>query len=342
MNSTPRLPNGKVQAVHPGVYANPHGGYIVHVKVNDRASSVLNGTVSAEDLAPADTRTLAGMTIFEDCVAVALQNGHTILLHASEQQVKGSVLRFYHADGTLWRVVALEQLNPGWVSGRYVFRSDLRKFEQRTARIRSHPARSTRRSDATLWATGGWTGGVVYTATPLVWRIEEWQHSPLTTAKIAVPNEDQVQALEEYPPDVQMLLTLQEEGVQKTSYQLGGLTLVLTYVERIGLTAAVNRYCQRVGDISEGTVMTVHLSCTAKYRVSRQPATGPVPARPSSQVGGGHRLVPAARHSQPKIAELPSAGRHTASSLPSLASDRCRSDTECRATVRAESRSDPL
>ena len=257
MNSTPRLPNGKVQAVHPGVYANPHGGYIVHVKVNDRASSVLNGTVSAEDQAPADTRTLAGMTIFEDCVAVALQNGHTILLHASEQQVKGSVLRFYHADGTLWRVVALEQLNPGWVSGRYVFRSDLRKFEQRTARIRSHPARSTRRSDATLWATGGWTGGVVYTATPLVWRIEEWQHSPLTTAKIAVPNEDQVQALEEYPPDVQMLLTLQEEGVQKTSYQLGGLTLVLTYVERIGLTAAVNRYCQRVGDISEGTVMTV-------------------------------------------------------------------------------------
>jgi len=257
MNSTPRHPNREVQAVHPGVYANPHGGYIVHVRVNDRASPVLNGTVSADDLAPADTRTLAGMTVFEDCVAVALQDGHTILLHVSERQMKGSVLRFYHADGTLWRVVALEQLNPGWVSGRYVFRNDLRKFEQRMARIRSHPARSTRCSDATLWATGGWTGGVVYTATPLVWRIEEWQHSPLTTPTVAVPDENQVQALEEYPPDVQMLLTLQEDGVQKTSYQLGGLTLVLTYVERIGLAAAVNRYCQRVGDISEGMVMTV-------------------------------------------------------------------------------------
>jgi transposase len=257
MNSTPGLQNREAQPVCPGVYANPHGGNTVHVKLNDRASPALSRSEPADRLAPADTRTLARMTVFEDCVAVALQDGHTILLHASDPQMKGSVLRFYHADGTLWRVVGLEQLNPGWVSGRYVFRSDLRKFEPRLARIRRHPARSTRRSDPTLWATGGWTGGVVYTATPLVWRMEAWQHSPLTTPKVAVPDEDQVQALEEYPPDVQMLLTLQEEGVQKTTYQLGGLTLVLTYVERIGLAAAVNRYCLRVGDISEGTVMTV-------------------------------------------------------------------------------------
>jgi transposase len=257
MNSTPRYQNGEAQAVHPGVYANRSGGYIVHVRVNDGASPVLGSTVNADDLAPTDTRTLAGMTVFEDCVAVALQDGHTILLHASDPQVKGSVLRFYHADGTLWRVVGLEQLNPGWVSGRYVFRSDLRKFEQRMARIRSHPARSTKRRDPTLWATGGWTGGVVYTATPLVWRIEEWQHSPLSTPTIAVPDEEQVQALEECPSDVQMLLTLQEEGVQKTTCQLGGLTLVLTYVERIGLAAVVNRYCPRVGAISEGMVMSV-------------------------------------------------------------------------------------
>lgn len=257
MNSTTRYQNREAQGIHPGVYANPRGGYTIHVRVNDQASPVLKGTMSAEDLAPADTRTLAGMTVFEDCVAVALQDGHTILLHASDPQMKGSVLRFYYADSTLWRVVALEQLNAGWVSGRYVFRSDLRKLEQRMERIRSHPARSTRRNHPTLWTSGGWTGGVVYTATPLVWRIEEWQHSPLSTPTIAVPGEDQVRALEEYPPDVQMLLTLQEEGVQKTTYQLGGLTLVLTYVERIGLAAAVNRYCQRVGDISEGTVMTV-------------------------------------------------------------------------------------
>lgn len=123
MNSTPRHQNREAQAIPPGVCANAHGRYIVHVKANDRVSSVLNGPVSADDLAPTDTGTLAGMTVFEDCVAVALEDGHTILLHASERQMKGSVLRFYQADGTLWRVVGLEQLNSGWVSGRYVFRS---------------------------------------------------------------------------------------------------------------------------------------------------------------------------------------------------------------------------
>ena len=121
MNSTPRYQDREAQAVHPGVYANPHGGYIVHVRANDRVSPVLSGAARTDDLAPADTSTLAGMTVFEDCVAVALQDGHTILLHASDLQVKGSVLRFYHADGSLWRVVALEQLNPGWVSGRTCF-----------------------------------------------------------------------------------------------------------------------------------------------------------------------------------------------------------------------------
>jgi transposase len=257
MNSTPGLQNREVQAVHPGVYANPHGGHIVHVKLDDRASPVLSNAAITDELAPADTPTLAGMTVFEDCVAVALQDGHTILLHAGDPQMKGSVLRFYHADGTLWRVVALEQLNSGWVSSRYVFRSDLRKLDQRLARIRSHPARPAHNDHPTLWGTGGWTGGVVYTATPLVWRIQAWQHSPLTTSAVAVPDESQVQSLEEYPPDVQMLLTLQEEGVQKTTYQLGGLALALTYVERIGLAAVVNRYCPRVGDLSEGTVMTV-------------------------------------------------------------------------------------
>jgi transposase len=200
---------------------------------------------------------LAGISVFEDCVAVALQGGHTILLQASDPQVEGSVLCFYRANGTLWRVVPLEQLNPGWVSGRYVFRGDLQKFEQRLAGIRSHPARPVDCKRATLWATGGWTGGVVYTATPLIWRVQEWQHSPLTKPQITVPDEGQVQALEAYPPDVQMVLTLQEAGVEKTTYQLGGLALVLTYVERIGLAAVVNRYCPRSGSISEGTVMTV-------------------------------------------------------------------------------------
>jgi transposase len=77
----------------------------------------------------------------------------------------------------------------------------------------------------------------------------------LTTPQVVTP--DTAQTLKPYPPDVQMLLTLQEEGTQKTTYQLGGLSLALTYVERIGLAAVVNRHCPRVGGISEGTVMTV-------------------------------------------------------------------------------------
>jgi transposase len=54
-----------------------------------------------------------------------------------------------------------------------------------------------------------------------------------------------------------MLLTLQEVGVQKTTCHLGGLALVLTYIERIGLAQVVDRYCPREGGISEGTVMTI-------------------------------------------------------------------------------------
>ena len=89
MNSTPGLENREAQAVHPGVYANPHGGYIVHVKLNDRTSPVLSSAAGVDDLAPPDTPTLAGLTVFEDCVAVALEDGHTILLHASDPQMKG-------------------------------------------------------------------------------------------------------------------------------------------------------------------------------------------------------------------------------------------------------------
>jgi hypothetical protein len=257
MNSTPGLQNREAQPVCPGVYANRHGGNTIHVKLNDRASPVLSRPETADRLAPADAPTSAGISVFEDCIAVVLQDGHTILLHASAPQVEGSVLCFYHASGTLWRVIPLEQLNPGWVPGRYVFRGDLKKFEQRLAGIRSHPARPIHCKRATLWATGGWRGGVVYTAASLVWRVQEWQHSPLTRPQITVPDEGQVQALEAYPSDVQVVLTLQEAGVEKTTYQLGGLALVLTYVERIGLAAVVNRYCPRSGSISEGTVMTV-------------------------------------------------------------------------------------
>jgi len=257
MNTTPEGQNLKAAPIHPGVCTNPQGGYVVHVKLDDRARPVLSGPAVMHELAPADTPTLAGITVLEDCVMLVLRRGATILLHASDPQARGSVLRFYHANGELWRVVPVEQLNPGWVMGRYQYRGDLKKFGQRQARMRSRPARPSHHQRPTLWSTSGWTEAVVYTATPLVWRVQQWQHSPLTTPQVVTPDATQVQALEQYPPDVQMLLTLQEEGTRKTTYQVGGLTLVLTYVERIGLAPVVNRYCPRQGGIPEGTVMTV-------------------------------------------------------------------------------------
>jgi transposase len=60
-----------------------------------------------------------------------------------------------------------------------------------------------------------------------------------------------------YPDDVQQILARQGQGVEKVTYQVGGLNLVLSYVERIGLAESVNRYCPRQGDIAEGTVITV-------------------------------------------------------------------------------------
>jgi transposase len=257
MNITPERWNREAQLIHPGVYANPRGGYTIHAKLNDQKLPLLSSPKAVGELSPVDTATLTGIVVFEDCVTLTLESGDAILLHVSDPQAQGSVLRLYHANGTLWRVIPLEQLNPGWVLGCYQFRGDLKKLEQRVARMRRRPARPTHQQRPTFWASGGWTEAVVYTTTSFTWRVQEWQHSPLTTPQVVRPEGEQLQVLEQYPPDVQILLRLQEEGVEKTTYQLGGLSLVLTYVERIGLAAVVNRYCAREGVISEGSVMTV-------------------------------------------------------------------------------------
>ena len=257
MHTTPESRNREARPVHPGVYVNPQGGYTVHVKLKDRVLPILSHPVAADEWAPADTPTLAGIVVGEDCVMLVLEHSSAILLHVSDPRARHTVLRFYHANGVLWRIVPVEQLNPGWVFGHYVFWGDRQKFEAWLAHIRGRPMRPALDSRPTLWVTGGWTEAVVYTPTPLIWRVEEWQHSPLTTPQVVTPTTSESQALSSYPPDVQMLLTLQAEGIQKTTYQLGGLTLVLTYLERIGLAAVVDRYCRRDGLISEGSVMTV-------------------------------------------------------------------------------------
>jgi len=241
----------------PGVGENPNGGYHIHVQLNERG----RGSGRLLDLSssiPPGTPVLAEMLVFEDCVVLVLRNEDAIVIHVSDPEAAGSVIFFYHADGTLWRAVPLEQLNPGWVCSTYSFRGDLRKFEARLERMRSRPARPSWKTAPTFWATGGWVGGVVYIPLALVQRVCAWEHSPLPEPQIALPTDEQVHRLEQvYPHDVQQILALREQGLEKVTYQIGGLHLVLNYVERVGLVEAVNRYCPRRGDLSDGTVITV-------------------------------------------------------------------------------------
>jgi transposase len=243
----------------PGVRENPHGGYHLHVVLDDGGSPVLSGATNQDRLAPPDAPVLAGMSVFEDVVVLDLQGGQSLMLHVTDPAAWRSVLFFYHANGTLWRAVPLEPLNPGWVLGQYRFRGDLGKFDVRLARMRQRFAPPKNRSSPTLWWTGGWQSAVVYTAQSVVERVWAWQHtSDLTQPRVVTPNPGQVEAFQDVPPaDVQVLATLQEQGVEKVTYQIGGLNLVLAYVERIGLAEAVDRRCHRDGDVSEGTVITV-------------------------------------------------------------------------------------
>jgi transposase len=242
-----------------GVRENPFGGYHIHVILSDVVVSVLRGATQLDQLAPPDAPQLAGMSVFEDVVVLDLQGGHSLMIRVTDPAAAGSVLFFYHANGVLWRAVPLEQLNPGWVLGQYHFRPDLAKFDVRLARMRQRFTPPRRWSSPTFWRTGGWQGAVVYTTQGVIGRVWAWQHTlDLTQPGVVTPSTAQVEAFQAAPAaDVQVLSTLQEQGVAKVTYQVGGLHLVLTYVERIGLATAVDRRCLRQGGLSEGTVLTV-------------------------------------------------------------------------------------
>ena len=251
MDTTPLLES------QPSVVENPGGGYHIHVRLNERgmaAGSLLDSRATM----PPDTPVLAEMSVFEDCVLFTLQDGDAIVMHASDPAAAESVVYFYRADGCLWRAVPLEQLNPGWMSVTYRFRGDLRKFDARLARMRSCPIRPPWQTRPTFWATAGWQGAVVYTSMGMAWRVDHWQHSPLSKPQVVTPGDEQVERLSQvHPTDVQQLLAVREQVESKVTYQIGGLNLLLNYVERIGLVQAVNSYCARRGDISEGTVVAV-------------------------------------------------------------------------------------
>jgi transposase len=243
----------------PGVYENLYGGYHIHLILDELNAPVICGPGGQGMLAPLGAPVLTGVSVFEDTVVLNVEGGQSLLLRVTDPSVAGSVLHFYHRNGRLWRVVRLEELNPGWVFGQYHFRGDLRQFDGRLARIRHRSEKPTNRQAPTFWQTGGWQKAVVHTTIAIVSRVWEWQHTPeLTQPQVLLPSSVQVTALQEtYPAEVQALLALQEKDVTKVTYQVGGLNLVLTYVERIGLAEAVDRRCVRDGELSEGTVITV-------------------------------------------------------------------------------------
>lgn len=147
----------------PGVVENPHGGYQIHIQLDEREpDTTRNRLINPGAAMPPETPVLVEMSVFEDCVLFTLQDNDAIVIHASDPAVAGSVIFFYHADGTLWRAVPVEQLNPGWVVATYRFRGDLRKFDARLARMRSRLARPSWQTRPTFWATAGWQDAVVY------------------------------------------------------------------------------------------------------------------------------------------------------------------------------------
>lgn len=254
--------NDTSQNSPPGVFKNLKGGYQIHLKLNERhRTPIIGGSVKPGELAPAEAPTLSRMSVFEDVVLLELTAGQSLILHVSEPTVRESVVFFYHANGPLWRAVRLEELNPGWVIGTYHFRGDLGKFEARLARMRSQGGLWPEKVKVTFWQTGAWSVALVYTATALVYRVKQWQHSDLPEPEVESLTSEQVEPLSElHPADVQQIVALQAGGVEKQTCQVGGLSLVLKYVARIGLVEIVNRYCSRdlrQGGVSDGLAITV-------------------------------------------------------------------------------------
>jgi hypothetical protein len=244
--------------VAPGVVKNPFGGYHLHVILDRRESPLLAGPREPQALAAPDTPVLDHLWVFEDCLLLVLQEGQAVLLHVSDPAAAGSVLSVHHANGTLWQALPVERLNPGWVLSAYRFDGALHDLTARLARMHSRPARPAGHTRPTFWHSGGWPGAVAFTSATLVGRIRTWQYSPLAQPQVSTATAAQAELLNAaYPADVQQLLALSQSGVTKVTYQLGGLNLALNYLERIGLTAAVDRRCARAGQLSQGTVIAV-------------------------------------------------------------------------------------
>jgi len=99
-------PSQPARATLPGVVENPHGGYQIHVQVQGSGPALIHQPHQAVTSAPPGTPVLARMSVFEDCVLLELQDGQTLVVHASDPQAAGTVVFFYHPVLVLNRLLA--------------------------------------------------------------------------------------------------------------------------------------------------------------------------------------------------------------------------------------------
>jgi hypothetical protein len=261
-HSTPHPYWGQAADGLPGVYRTAQGHISIHVIIADRSPEIIPAPVAPENLAPANVLPLDYFTVFEDTVQFVSSTDDVLVVHASALELQSAVVYFYRRNQTLWGALPLSVFNPGWVCGCYRFRGDLRKLDERLARLQAHAQPALRRrgrAKPTLWQVSDWQSPVVYAPLALVERLLRWRHELSTQPQVLVAEQpEQVKRISTaHPPEVTQVLAMKERGTQKVTYTLGGVHLLLAYLEQLGLAEVVDRYCSRVGDISEGTVFVV-------------------------------------------------------------------------------------
>jgi transposase len=234
----------------------------MHVIIDDQGSEIVPTAIGPRDLAPASALSLDHFTVFEDTVKFVSQTEGALVVHASAPEMRSAMVYFYGHNGTLQCALPLSIFNPGWVWGCYRFRGDLKKMDERLARLQVHAQPTSRqrgRTKPTLWQVSDWQSPVVYAPLALVERLLDWRHELSTQPQVlAAKQPKRVKQLNAvYPPDVAHVLAMKGQGAQKVTYTLGGIHMLLAYLERLGLAEVVDRYCGRVGQISEGVVFVV-------------------------------------------------------------------------------------
>lgn len=260
MDSTTDSPWGEAQAGLPGVYRSASSHISIHVIIDDGGPGVIPGDVAPSALAPPNALKLDHFTVFEDTVQFVNQAEEVLVLHVSAPELQGTVVYFYRPNQSLMCALPLSTLNPSWVCGHYRIPGDLKKMAERLARLTAHsrPAPRPKRSKPTLWELSGWQAPVVCAPLGLVERLLRWRHDLPPSPEVAVPDEEMVERFTQpYPQDVAQVLVVKEQAAGKVTYSLGGVHLVLSYLERLGLAEVVDRYCQRAGELSDGTLFVV-------------------------------------------------------------------------------------